>query len=74
MKPNKAAFDRVSKELADGSQLTFRMIGDVFGQPFWELIVMSFLDANDAARAIQIATLRLRSEGGVVTAGGEDIN
>ena len=59
MKPNKAAFDRVCKDLIDGQQLTFRMLGDVFGPDFYELLIFSFLDSQDAARAIQVAAMRL---------------
>lgn len=59
-KPNAAAFKRVSDQLERGDQLTFNMMGDIFGNPFWEMVVLSLLDAQDAARAIQLATLRIR--------------
>ena len=60
--PNKKAFKEVSARVDAGEQLTFEMIGDVFGKEFWMLIVLSLMDANDAARAIQGAINRLRSD------------
>ena len=63
--PDKKAFKRVCG-LLDGSGnegcpllLTFRMIGDVFGPDFYELVIYALLDAQDAARAIQLASARL---------------
>ena len=60
--PDKKAFKRVCSELADGpgqAPLTFRHIGDIFGPVFYELILYALLDAQDAARAIQLASARL---------------
>lgn len=59
--PNKAEFKRVCDELDEGQLLTFSHVGRVFGQDFWELLVMSLMDSNDAARAIQNAINRLRA-------------
>lgn len=59
-KPNKAAFERVCADLAEGYELTFAHIGDVFGTEFWVMLVYAFMDANEAARAIQGAINRLR--------------
>jgi hypothetical protein len=47
-KPNKEEFDLVCKELDNGGFLTFRMIGKVFGSAFWELIVISLIDAKES--------------------------
>lgn len=60
MKPNRAAFNRVYKELDNGAAFNLNMVGDVFGKPFYELIILCFLDATDAARAIQGSINRLR--------------
>ena len=56
--PSKVAFESVCKKLKD-EDLTLEMVGDVFGKQFWMLIVLAFLDAQDAARAIQTASRRL---------------
>jgi len=48
-------------EVKGGQGLTFSHIGRVFGQDFWELLVMCMMDANDAARAIQMSMLRMRA-------------
>lgn len=56
---NKAAFKQVCAELEEGRDLTFEMLGRVFGADFWMLLVYGFLDAQDAARAIQGAIARL---------------
>lgn len=58
--PNVEAFNDVCTALDAGQELTLEMLGDVFGQPFWIILVYSLLDANDAARAIQGAISRLR--------------
>jgi len=47
-KPNKEAFEAVCNEIDRGNQLTFRHIGLVFGQAFWELMVLSLIDAKEA--------------------------
>lgn len=57
--PNREAFERVYAELVDGEDLDWQMLGSIFGEDFWMLLVYSFLDANDAARAIQGAIARL---------------
>lgn len=59
--PDKKAFKQVCQELATGSPLTFHKVGLVFGHDFWELLVLAFMDANDAARAIQMSMLRLKA-------------
>lgn len=58
--PNDEAYAAVKEILATGTPLTYEMIGDIFGQEFWMMIVYSFLDAQDAARAIQGAINRLK--------------
>lgn len=59
--PSREAFEKLYKELETGERgLTLSDVGRVFGQPFWELLVMCMLDANDAARAIQMSMLRMR--------------
>ena len=63
---NVEACKRIKKDMETGKPLTFSMVGEVFGQPFWELLVMSLLDAQDAARAIAGAIARLK--------GGEVVN
>lgn len=58
-KVDREAFEEVAKRLEGGADLTFEMIGEVFGQEFWMALVMSLMDSNDAARAIQGAVARL---------------
>jgi hypothetical protein len=60
MSPNKKAFKEVCERLAAGEDLTFDMIGSVFHNDFWCMLVMAFMDSNDAARAISGAISRLR--------------
>jgi len=67
-----AAFDEVKEALANGEQLTFEMIGKVFGSEFWMMLVYTLMDSQDAARAIQGAVNRLRSEG--ITPGDDEEN
>jgi len=43
---NPYEFQNVSEELKRGEQLTLRMIGRVFGQPFWEVLVLSLMDSK----------------------------
>lgn len=57
---NHDALAQVEAELADGDELTVHHIGQVFGSDAYELIIELLLDANDAARAIQMAINRLR--------------
>ena len=62
--PDKKAFKRVCELLKgadpdEAPHLTFRYIGDIFGPAFYELILYALLDAQDAARAIQLASARL---------------
>lgn len=57
--PDKEAFEEVCAELESGQLLTLSHVGRVFGSDFWEMIVLCFMDANDAARAIQNAMLKL---------------
>jgi len=61
-KVDREAFEAVATDLEKGQELTLKHVGDVFGGEFWELIVMLLLDAQDAARAIQGAISRLRTE------------
>lgn len=58
---NREAVERLNAKLEENADsMNLSDIGDVVGQPFWELIVMLLLDAQDAARAIQLATARIR--------------
>lgn len=59
---SKAEFKKVCDELAAGEDLDFQKVGRVFGEDFWMMIIYSFLDANDAARAIQGAIARLSTK------------
>ncbi len=69
--PSDVAYDAVKRELAKDLPLTLEMVGNVFGQDFWILIVYCLLDAQEAARAIQGAINRLRAgEESVETARG----
>lgn len=61
-KIDREALELVNEDLERGAELTLQHIGSVFGQEFWELIVMLLLDAQDAARAIQGAINRLRDD------------
>lgn len=63
--PDAEAFGEVVKQLEDGEPLSFTMIGEVFGPEFYELLLMTLLDAQDAARAIQGALNRLATKGGI---------
>lgn len=56
---NKRAFKEVCAELEAGTDLSLEMVGRVFGDDFWMMICYAFLDAQDAARAIQGAIARL---------------
>jgi len=63
MSVNKKAFKLVCEQLAEGpghKDLTLDMVGSVFGQDFWIIMVMCLMDAQDASRAIQGAINRLR--------------
>lgn len=58
---NREAVERLNTKLEENADsLNLSDVGDICGQPFWELIVMLLLDAQDAARAIQLATARIR--------------
>ncbi len=59
---NREAFEAVAKEAENGAELTFEMLGRVFGSDFWEMLVIALMDAQDAARAIQGAIGKLRQE------------
>jgi len=46
--PNKEEFEKVCKEMEyEHSQLTLRHVGRVFGQSFWEIMVLALADARD---------------------------
>lgn len=60
---NKKALKEVSSRLEAGDELTFEMVGAVFGSDFWCMLVMAFMDSQEAARAIQGAINKLRTEG-----------
>lgn len=46
MKPNRDAFNHVCADLEKGIPLTFRMIGEIFGHEFWELVVVAMSNIN----------------------------
>lgn len=56
------AFKEVKKALENGDQLTLDAIGLVFGAPFYQLLVICLMDAQEAALAISGSIKRL-SEG-----------
>lgn len=56
---NREAFAEIADRLEGGEDLTFEMIGDVFGKTFWIQLVYTLLDATNAARAIDGAIRRL---------------
>lgn len=58
---NREAVEALDAKLKAGEDITYSDIGDVIGNPFWELIIMGFLDSQDAARAIQLAVARIRT-------------
>lgn len=62
--PNKKAFKALcAAYVADPDHtLTLLDVGKVFGDDFWMLLVYAFLDANDAARAIQGSIARLAQQ------------
>ena len=60
-KYNREAFEETCAKLDAGDELTFEMIGDVFGKNFWIPLVYTLLDAQDAARAIAGAINGLRA-------------
>jgi hypothetical protein len=59
---NREAFENVVKALEKGDQLTLDAIGLVFGVPFYQLLVICLMDAQEAALAIAGSIKRL-SEG-----------
>lgn len=38
--PNKEEFNRVYEEVTHGVPLNLKMVGDIFGQEFWMLLVL----------------------------------
>jgi hypothetical protein len=58
---DREALELVEADLESGTELNVHHIGQVFGADAYELIIMLLMDANDAARAIQGAVMRLRS-------------
>lgn len=60
IQPNQEAFNQVCAALKQGQQLTIEMMLDVFGKDAALLFILAFLDASDAARAIQISMARLQ--------------
>ena len=59
---NMKAFREVKKALENGDQLTLDAIGLIFGAPFYQLLVICLMDAQEAALAISGSIKRL-SEG-----------
>lgn len=62
LQPDKKVFKEVCKKMSAGEELTFEMIGDIFGKEFWIPLVYTLMDAGDASRAIANAINRLRTE------------
>lgn len=62
MTPNDGRYREVKKLLAKGEPLTFPMLGDIFGQDFWIILVYTLIDAQDAARAVAGAIGRLKQD------------
>ena len=60
IKLNKAEYKRVCEELESGQPLDLMHILRVFGLPAAELFIYAFMDSQSAARAIQLATLKMR--------------
>lgn len=58
-KVNRAAFEEIADRLEGGEELTFEMVGDIFGKHFWIILVYTMLDATTAARSIDGAIRRL---------------
>jgi len=56
------AFKAVKESLENGDHLTLDSIGLIFGAPFYQLIVICLMDAQEAALAISGSIKRL-SEG-----------
>ena len=53
-------FNAVLDDLEAGNPLTYAHIAKVFGEQVWIMLIETLLDAQDAARAIQAAGIRLR--------------
>lgn len=52
--PNRLAFDRVCADLEHGVPLNLSMIGDIFGQEFWILILYSIANTNIQANKLEL--------------------
>jgi len=46
MNIDRAAFDRVCGDLERGTPLNLRMIADIFGHAFWELLILCIANIN----------------------------
>lgn len=57
-KYNEAHFKEVCGYLDDGQDLTLEMVGHVFGPNFYLIMLYTLMDAQEAARAIQLASAR----------------
>lgn len=57
-KYNKEHFEEVCGYLDDGQDLTLEMVGHVFGPNFYLIMLYTLMDAQEAARAIQLASAR----------------
>lgn len=49
--PNKEEFEKVCKEL-ENEPLNLRLVGRVFGQAFWEILVLTLCDAKEATAVL----------------------
>lgn len=69
---NREAFERVVEALENGDQLTLDAIGLVFGAPFYQLLVICLMDAQEAALAISGSIKRL-SQGDYESKVGDEV-
>jgi hypothetical protein len=60
-KYNKAHFKEVCGYLDDGQELTLEMVGHVFGPNFYLIMLYTLMDAQEAARSIQLASMRVQA-------------
>lgn len=55
-KVDRDAFDQVVKEIESGTELNCQMLGSIFGQPFWILMMLVLVDTRkDLLRTIASA-------------------
>jgi hypothetical protein len=71
IKINREAFETVAAKVEGGEDLTLEMVLDVFGSEVAMMFIYMLMDAQEAARAIQLAILNLRSEAKAVEPKGK---